>query len=274
MTPKFIRVSSDLHLEQYLSRNIDSLVIDLLPSDDRDAESVLVLAGDISSSPWQLTQFIHTIEHRFFKVIYIPGNHELYKHELRAWLPHTTDLLESETKNTIFSLDGVSCTVLDGVRYIFGTMWADGGDDLMAEMMVENGLNDFRLISIDGRRFKVKDMQKMHADSVVELTEFLNEKFNGTTVVISHHLPAYSLCHPRFGTSINGGFAANLDYLMYGDTAPDLWIHGHSHDRGCRTIGKTKIVCNPSGYRGEYGNGYSSTGPVFIELQSLKVTGI
>ena len=84
MTIKHIRIASDLHLEGFAQRNPETLGIDFLPRDDRDAESILVLAGDISSIPDQLVNFIQVCQKRFPQVIFVPGNHEYYKHDYKA----------------------------------------------------------------------------------------------------------------------------------------------------------------------------------------------
>ena len=42
-------------------------------------------------------------------------------------------------------------------------------------------------------------------------------------------------------------YASDLDMLIE-DRQPRLWIHGHVHQALDRTIGVTRVVCNPLGY--------------------------
>jgi Icc-related predicted phosphoesterase len=39
---------------------------------------------------------------------------------------------------------------------------------------------------------------------------------------------------------------------------PKLWVHGHTHD-SCDYIAgeRTRVVCNPKGYPGEYGGNFT-----------------
>lgn len=264
-----IRIASDLHLEQFRGRNIKTLELDFLPFDEQDAEAILVLAGDISSVPDQLIEFLKTVESRFRSVIFVGGNHEYYHHDYDAWNPTMDDRFSENLHNTVWSNGGVGYLEIDHVRFIFSTMWADGGSTLQEQAQVGYGLNDFRIIQKSGVRFTVQDMQKIHREQKAKIDEALMRPYDGKTVVITHHMPSYRLCHPRFGTEINGGFAANCEDILAYDHAPDIWIHGHTHDTGDGMLWKTRIVCNPAGYRSETGKSEFNTftdGPKFIEI--------
>jgi calcineurin-like phosphoesterase family protein len=272
----YIRISSDLHLEQYHNKEINTLATIMLPPDDRDADSVLVLAGDISSKRDQLIGFLHILENRFKHIIFVCGNHEWYKHEMVSY----TDELLADSKNlhkTSMGIDGISTCIIDGIRYIYGTVWADGGDTLLDHRLVENGLWDFKIISVHNkttattRPFNVADMRAIHFKSVQTIKEILAESFDGKTVVVSHHLPSLKLCHPRFGNEINGGFASSLDDILEAPNAPNLWIAGHTHDTIDRQLGNTRVVVNPSGYRNEYHTAFNTyqNGPKFVTIESL-----
>ena len=90
---------------------MESLIVDVLPADPQDAESVLVLAGDVSADPNQLLEFLRLVEVRFRKVIYIPGNHEYYRHEYHAWNKTMDDRFEQVLKNTVWANDKVGISV-------------------------------------------------------------------------------------------------------------------------------------------------------------------
>ena len=275
MSQKYLRVCSDLHLEAFQGRNPDSLMVDFLPKDDRDADSILILAGDISSAPDQLAFFLRACLERYGDVIFVPGNHEYYKHNYDAWNKTMSDRLttlgQEHAKNgssLYFSTSGVESVVLGATRFIFGALWADGGPTLADKATVGHFLNDFRLITRDDpmggypRRFTVNDMISEHKKQKAEIERLLRTPFDGKTVVVTHHLPSRRLVSKRFWPSdgsdgANGGFASDCDNIIC-TLEPDLWVHGHTHDTIDTELWKTRIVCNPAGYRGEWVSPHNS----------------
>lgn len=260
-----LRISSDLHLEGFTGKNDVELVNTFLPPDTRDAKSILVLAGDISSKPEQLIDFLFVAERRFKKVIYIPGNHEFYRHDYNTWISKCEHDFGACLTNTVYALGTVGFYELDGISFTFGTLWGDGGKTPLDAFNVDHGLNDFRVIKNGESRFTVHHMVQIHKAQKALIDQYLKSA-NGKKVVITHHMPSYRLCHPRFGNEINGGFAANCDDILAYDHAPDLWIHGHTHDTIDTTLWKTRIVANPRGYRGEWTSPYNNYTSLFVEV--------
>lgn len=270
MAIKHIRVASDLHLEGFTGRNPDTLLIDFIPADERDAESVLVLAGDISSSPDQLFGFIRAACEKFQHVIFVPGNHEYYKHNYDAWNKVMYERL-AEFKNLHLALGCVDSVEIEGVRYVFGTLWGDGGFTLGDQGRVGFYLNDFRLIERvmqnngsgrSFRKFTVQDMMEISKQQKTAIRFVLENKFDGKTVVITHHLPSRRLVSKRYlerdgSDGANGGFVTDCDNMIC-TLEPWLWIHGHTHDTIDTELWKTRIVCNPAGYRGEYATNFNT----------------
>lgn len=289
---KYLRVASDLHLEGFSGRNPDTLMIDFLPHDERDAESALVLAGDISSGPDQLVFFLRACIERFNNVFFVPGNHEYYRHNYNAWnltMTERLDLLVKENPhagNLYFVTDGVVQVEVSGVRFILSTLWGDGGPTMESRAVTGHYLNDFRLISknmADGiGRFTVFDMMEEFKKNKAGIRAELERPFEGKTVVITHHLPSRRLVSARFwprdgSDGCNGGFVGDCDNILaYEELAPKLWIHGHTHDTIDTELWGTRIVCNPAGYRSEWfskvntfkqvGRNGPETVPKFVEL--------
>lgn len=283
MSPKYLRIASDLHLEAFSQRNLDSLVVDFIPEDERDSESVLILAGDICSVPSLLVGFIKRLQPRFQRVIFVPGNHEYYRHNYDAWNKTMQGQLEEHCPGLKFSLGEMGFHAENGVRYIFGTLWGDGGPTLADRGTVGFYLNDFRLITREDhqRRFTVEDMMAEFKAQKATLKAWLEAPYDGKTVVITHHLPSRRLVSARFwphdgSDGANGGFVGECDDILAGDHAPTIWVHGHTHDTIDTTLWKTRIVCNPAGYRGEWfstvnkfmqvGKDGPGTVPKFVEL--------
>lgn len=267
MKPKFLRVASDLHLEAFTGASIERISEFFLQEDERDKESILLLAGDICSHFLTLEWFLTSIAPRFMHVVYCPGNHEYYKSDFDE---RNLQIDEIKSKQPNLNLSVASGNVemleMDGVRIIFGALWGDGGQTLAEAGHVAFYLNDFRLIKKNNRLFTVDDMKLLNFSHRMTIEFNLKKEFSGKTVVMTHHLPSYSLCHPRFGTDCNGGFASHCDRLMHEDYAPDIWVYGHTHDTQDNVIGKTRVLCNPAGYRGEWGSSFNHFHPLFIQL--------
>ena len=271
-----------------------TLAMDFLPPDDRDELATLILAGDISSIPSQLVAFLDACLCRFSNVIFIPGNHELYKHNIDAWERVMEDrLLELSHKHLpngnslYFSTGPMVKADISGVRFIFGTMWGDGGPTLEDQARTGFYLNDFRLIQIgnEQRLFTVRDMKDRFRAAKFGIEAALSAPFDGKKVVITHHLPSRRLVSKRFlstdgSDGANGGFVGSCDDLLARtEIAPNLWIHGHTHDTIDTTLWETRIVCNPAGYRGEWVSPYNTfmkmegpvrvTVPKFISIEEI-----
>jgi calcineurin-like phosphoesterase family protein len=255
-------------LEQYFGQDVGFLADTFLPPSVKDASSILVLAGDISSKQAQLQAFLEIIEHRFLKVLFLCGNHEWYGHDMSAYAP----VLESmPLKNTEVAALTVKCYVHDNVRIIFGTLWADGGATLADRSAVGRYLRDFYVIrKKDQLRWTVPDMAEAFKVQKAAIVDRLKQPFEGVTIVATHHMPSLRLCHPRFGNEANGGFASNCDDILAYDHAPNVWIHGHTHDTIDTKLWKTRIVCNPSVYHQESGSAYKTYVPTFIDLENVE----
>ena len=270
---KYIRIASDLHIDPF-GLDMPKISEFILPADERDAESILILAGDISSSVKQLAEFLKEVSKKFERVIAIPGNHEAYGHDINDWKASIRQEIKG-IKNIRYAEDFPKCEVFDGVRFIFGILWADGGKTLADQAFVANSLNDFFIIRNGQKRFSVPDMIQEHKRQKKAIDRFLKEPFEGKSVVITHHLPSYRLIserfmpQPPFFKDMNGGFAANFDDILAYDHAPALWIHGHTHDTIDTQLWKTRIICNPAGYRHEKANGFNAYKPMFLRLDEL-----
>jgi len=248
---KYIRIASDLHLEGHFGRTMSVIEREFLPHDNRDSECILVLAGDISSSLSQLIQFLQFIDHRFLRIIYVPGNHEYYYQDMIQWNLVASVEIPLASPKTSAAIGRVIVIDFPEAKFIAGTLWADGGKHPLDQMAVQNGLFDFSLIKYGSRNYTVDDMQTIHRRHKADIEDFLDIDCGAKpTIVVTHHIPSEQLAHPRFGTSINGGFFSDCDFMMV-NGHPNLWIHGHTHDTIDTNIYGTRIICNPYGYSRE-----------------------
>jgi Calcineurin-like phosphoesterase len=261
-----LRIASDLHLEGHTGRPAGRLADIFLPQDDRDAGAVLILAGDICSQPVLLVEFLAAVMPRFKNTIFVPGNHELYRHNYTEWCDVMQRSLSASCPGLLFAIDDAECFKVDDTRFICATLWGDGGPTLKDQATTGYSLNDFRLVSISDedivRRFTVEDMMHVHQRQKATIAKHLAEPFSGKTVVVTHHLPSRRLVSPRFlsrdgSDGANGGFVGACDDLLMSKDAPSIWIHGHTHDSIDRMLERTRIICNPAGYRGEWGTRFN-----------------
>lgn len=249
-----IWIISDLHyeLQQHLP-----LVI---PEAD-----VAVLAGDISR-PLEVAVEWAALEIAWrMPVILVPGNHEFYRDSVQGGLERG---LRAAARHLNVHLLHDASVVLDGVRFVGGTLWTDyalgaervsgeGRDrDIAYALRNASGLlNDHKVIRrVDnpaaGERldWMPVDARQAHQRTKSFIESVLSEGFYGPTVVVTHHAPTPLSVAPRFRDSpLNPAFASDLTDLIW-TYVPDLWVHGHVHDSFDYLLGDTRVIANPRGY--------------------------
>ncbi len=206
---------------------------------------VVILAGDIGVG----LEGLRWAKERFpdRPVIYVPGNHEFYHHDLAL-----IDELKAQSLEHIHVLNDDQ-VVIDGVRFLGSVLWTDfclfgEADKFFAMQQARQQMTDFSIIQNGGRRFTPEDAIRLHAASREWLTTMLGKPFDGKTVVVTHHAPSSQSVHPRYTNDLlTSAFASNLENLMDGDRSA-LWVHGHMHESYAYAIYGTRVVCNPRGY--------------------------
>ena len=228
-----LHILNDLHIE---FEDFES------PATDAD---VVVLAGDIGVG----LEGLRWAEARFpdRPVIYVPGNHEFYHHDLTL-----IEELKAQAPEHIHVLNDDQ-VVIDGVRFLGTILWTDfdlfgEADKFFAMQAARQRMTDFSIIQNHGQRFTPEDAIRLHTTSRDWLAAMLTESFDGRTVVVTHHAPSSQSVHPRHARDLlTPAFASNLENLMEGERAA-LWVHGHMHDTFDYEIYGTRVVCNPRGY--------------------------
>lgn len=246
-----LRLHSDTHLEGFIGCDAKELADKFFPIGANEFEQVLILAGDICSVPEKTNLVFQYLSRRFKHIIYVPGNHEYYKSSISEQNEKFKSLV-SNFDNIIMPTDNqVGVSVIDGVRFIYSTLWTDPFAEGFNPEEIEFYLADFRAI----RDFSLDDMAEIHFNNKRDLFAESAKPFDGKTVIVTHHMPSFSLCHPRFGNTLNHGFASNCEHILHSGNV-DLWCFGHTHDFISTSIGKTQVRCNPTGYRGEWNRGF------------------
>ncbi|MDD4912222.1 MAG: metallophosphoesterase [Sideroxydans sp.] len=229
-----IHILSDLHIE-YTVYEPAAVEAD-----------VIVLAGDICLSTRGIAWARMAWPDK--EIVFVPGNHEYYRSEMG---------IENEQMEMAAKVYGVHVlnrgeVVIDGVRFLGATLWTDfklfgEAERPWAYAAGLNGLRDFRVIDFGVNTFMPQDSAEINAEDVAWLENKLkHERFDGATVVVTHHLPSSHSVAERYRKELlSACFASDFDNLM---GYSKLWIHGHTHDSFDYELNGTRVVCNPRGY--------------------------
>ena len=237
-----VRLVSDMHLE--FGKDWEPIV----PTLPEDSETVLVVAGDISTGT-DACGFLKQISSRFYHVLYVLGNHEFYHNDLDTLAGFIHEELGDFDNITL--LDNESL-VLGDVRFIGSTLWTDMNRRNPSYMgIIERAMRDYDHIKKDGQRIWATDTIDLHDEAVNFLHDALIQPHEGPTIVVTHHLPSFKSVHPCFhrlpAATINGGFYSDLDDIIH-DHDIDFWFHGHTHQTVEYELFDTKVRMNPLGY--------------------------
>lgn len=213
---------------------------------------VLVVAGDVQHGSAGAVATVARLAGGK-PCVFVLGNHEPWGRELggeRAAAKRAA----ARCGGTLLD-DGEA--VVAGVRFVGGTLWADGrlggqdgapGQPTGEGVLVAAGRGGTRPIT-NG------DEAALHRDAAAAIGAALARPGGGCPVVaVTHHAP-HPLCVPAGlrGTWAAGNSASDLSALTDTGQAA-LWVHGHLHQPvDLLRPGGTRILCNPAGPR--FGNG-------------------
>jgi len=229
-----IRVTSDLHFEFFGDFHP---VIDEM---DATGIEVLIIAGDLCTKP-QHEEMLTSLSEKFPQVIFVLGNHDYYRSSLRE--VHRNLVAVSTKLKNVQWLHNTKVEI-GGHRFLGTPLWFR--DDPM-NPIYEKLLNDFSQID----RFR-NWVYKENKRSL----KFLEGAIEPGDIVITHHAPTMKSVPERYLMEpLNRFFVCDMESLIRG-LEPRVWVHGHTHDSFDYMIEKTRIVCNPRGYRHYVNPGY------------------
>jgi predicted phosphodiesterase len=254
-----IKLLSDLHLE--FRENLYDHIFDPINTDPNANKDVtLLLAGDISMGTGA-RRFVEEMCKHFKYVLMICGNHEYYENDLTKvnanWFAYANGgsvAMEAGPPNFYFLNN--DCYILDGVRFIGGTMWTDfDGVDLITIAACQKKMHDYVSISLDGAPLLPYDVIREHDKFMEFLLKKFDEPFDGKTVVMTHHSPGNELKRMgRRGDKMGPAYFADIEEIIGNHNKAHLWVHGHTHQNWDYMINETRVVCNPYGYWGKSTN--------------------
>ena len=237
-----ILVISDLHtegyngktdvLKEFLSKNVD----------------VLVIAGDLTTF-LHLETTIKFICERTKHLVYVTGNREYYYSSFEE----VDDLLGklSLSLNNFHWLHDTAVRIPfeingqnDNLKFLGNTLWFPRTPET-TNPFNQQLKQDFYLI----KGFEPKVYEK-HLATV----KYLEENAKLGDIIVTHHAPSERSIHQKFlYSSINCYFVSSQENIIE-KCKPQMWIHGHTHDFFDYTIGSTRILCNPFGYKDDHKN--------------------
>ena len=236
-----IQYASDLHLEfaenkSYIEQG------GLEPVGD-----VLVLAGDVSylgdRKMWKRPFWDWCAEH-YRQTFIVPGNHEFYG---GFDIGRTMSDYELEVRPNVHYLNNRSVVLVD-TELFFTTLWTK--IDPTRLWTVQQGMNDYRLGKLNGKRFCANDVDELHRQCVDWLLVALAASQAKHKVVVSHHCPTMRKEFNSYpGGALNSAFQVNLDAFIE-TSGVEYWIYGHTHFAGGSgtKFGGTTLLCNQLGY--------------------------
>ena len=241
-------VFSDLHLKFNRTSNFHIVI--------PDDVNIIIVAGDVTDPASESIYWLQeNIASPNCPVIFVAGNHEHYG-QIYEESMELGRVAASKCKDVHFLENNE--IVLNGVRFLGCTLWTDHklyGNVEESSKYALLRLNDYRLIHTaknphEIARWTPEQTSQIHEDSIHWLENRLKEKFDGKTVVLTHHCPhPLSIATEYLGDKLNPAFTSDLSTLIT-TYQPDFWFHGHTHANFDYIVPntKTRIICNPRGY--------------------------
>ncbi len=216
-----IWILSDIHLE--LSRGWE-----LPPLAERPDFDVLVIAGDLVPG---MERGVAWLRERVTDrpVIYIPGNHEFYNHDI----DRTLEKARLATNGTSVHVMQNDAADIAGVRFVAATLWTDFdvfGNSPVAMNAALGGMNDYRRIRKNNYAYRLRpiDTAARHLQSRAFIEAELGKPFPGKTVVVTHHGPLReTLPKGREHDIMSAAYASDLREIVERHR-PQAWVFGQT----------------------------------------------
>ena len=253
-----IHYCSDLHLEF-------GALDQPMPTGD-----VMVLAGDITLLNCLDTEddayyshaklrertlkFFESAASNFGRVFYFCGNHECYNYDISLASKTIRKRLPMVTM-----LDGQSVELSDDVILTGGTLWTDMDGGKAHQRIGNNGwgaaMNDFNLIwktsKAETRRFATHDAVSLHKKTLKAIAGTAQDNPEKIVIVATHHAPTFKgINSDHSGSSLNGGYASDLEDFIKSRPNIKHWVFGHTHIQKEFKIGGCQLHSNARGYIG------------------------
>lgn len=232
-------LASDTHLDE-----LKNPILDCVIKPDQYCDYI-ILAGDIGEKFSHIDWLKHYSKE--CKVLYIPGNHCMYR-----------DRLYRKEEKLREKLQGYDVQILnqhyiehDDYVIIGATMWSDFAlypDRVReAKMDYDATMKDKKLIkTLSCRRF-ISNLSQIESHKHQHWIKNTLDKFkHKKCIIVTHHAPSIkSLSSDLYGHIDAACYANNLDKFILEHPQIKVWCHGHNHESADYYIGGTRVICNP-----------------------------
>jgi hypothetical protein len=206
-----------------------------------DRADVLVLAGNVHMG----SEAVRLYGDAGVPVIFVAGSLEHRGCNLRE----VRDGLAMRARNTSVRYLERTAFVHEGVRVLGCCLWTDYALGPLSRECAMHEANrtslDYRLIRHGNGLFKAEDSVSQHARCRAWLSRQLEKRFEGRTVVVTHHAPSGQSVPRVLRTNpVAASIASALDDLV---RRADVWVHGRVADTLDYQIGSGRVVCNARG---------------------------
>lgn len=248
-TPLF-QLMSDLHTEFCE----DSIII------HPNSKNInLLVAGDLGTvrAGERYHRMLKKLCDSYKTVTLVAGNHEFYGYNI-VRVHEALVGMESEFDN--FTYLNKNHTIIDGVHIIGCTLWADflnGNQKVMSDCKYM--MNDYHKIR-HGNPELPYDRKLTPTDTLGFNMEHRDYVFNTISqirkgdpdakiLVLTHHAPLLDSLMESSNRAVECDGAYANDYReLLSQYKPNMWCHGHIHERKNYKYGDTLIRCEPTGY--------------------------
>jgi predicted phosphodiesterase len=277
-----ILATSDVHIDKNGEETLNVLV----EFAKRAAPDVIVLAGDVATSPTTFLQTLLALRPCASTMLCVAGNHDVWSHPERvatgqhAWWRLDQLLPALCTEAGVHCLDAGG-TVIDGVGFVGTLGWYDHSMrdptlDAPEEAYHRGEFAGLRWMDHvyavfpdeTGRRLTAPAVaERLRARLAAQLRACPAERIVGVTHMVPFREQLHHKPHPgwRFCQAFIGH--AGLGELFLADERVKLTIAGHTHLGSDLRLGGLRAVCAPLGYRGEWGG----QGPAEAVARTVKL---
>lgn len=245
---------SDIHLEFYDTNNTGSFFPN---SYLHPIAPYLVLAGDIGIPELKSYRiFLEWCSSRWKHIFLVAGNHEYYTYRCSTKSDmKTKQALIQEICSEFSNIHFLNCDSFylqeEGIRILGCTLWSDIPEAKLGKAIAY--MNDTRfIVEKDNIFITPQRVSELHKEEKTWLeNQILQCQQNKEEcLVITHHLPSFSLIHEKYKAHpLNVCFASECESLIHSPVKG--WICGHSHTAMEITIHDVPCRLNPYGYPGE-----------------------
>lgn len=268
---------SDLHLDTWIHKentsDIKHLLKFILPE---KPNTTLVIAGDFGHKNTLTYKFLRECKNHYENIICTLGNHDYYL--VYSDTPYKNSFERVDNlKNKLTKLDNVylldkEIVTIDGTTYGGCTGWCDASYGLKELKSNIQQINKSWYTFADAVFYKDPINPGNHDWKALnqEHKSFLWNNTEKCDVFVTHYIPVWVNIAARFKNHPISTFFHFDGYDINKKFKGKAWVYGHTHDSFNYEYCNTRFLCNPLGYKGEFGY-YGNTNNFMINSFSKKM---